>query len=229
MADSLSRIQKHTAKLYDLLAASETKLQSKAVMRFAEKNALIYFKTVKAHDFSIPVIRGMTSALHQRDTDLCIGNHDGYDMVYVNRQTALSGSDGVSSEHRWHVMEFDLKQSVDLPLIIIGSANLSKAMYSKLFSENRQLRHMPLGHTGADAFHAHYTVLAAPANITLIHQILTDPIITKIAHHKEPFTIEIHQDSLYVITDSPKTSETLLTKMMHYGIWLARHIDSLQK
>lgn len=228
MADPMHHLQKQTSKLYDLFAASETRLQSRAIMKFAEKNSLIYFKSVKAHDFSIPIIRGMTSALHQRDTNICIGTHDHYDMVYVRRYMSLvDHNDSTSTSYQWHVMEFDLKRATDLPTVIIGSSSLPKAFYAKLLNENRQLRHMPLNHPSAPLFHAHYAVLAAPVDVQLVHQLLPEAVISKIAHHKQEFTIEIHEDRLFVALHSSKTSEDMLTKMMHYGIWLARHIDSL--
>lgn len=228
MAGNLSRLQQHTAKIYDMFAASEVRLQSRAVMQFAQKHKLIYFKTVNVHDYSVPVVRGVTAALHQRDRNLCIGTHDGFDLVYVQRQTTEKDSTGTESVRDWHVMEFDLKTADNQPLIMIGAANLDKSFYSKVISEHRQLRHIPLQHEASSVFQHHYTVLGSLADTQHIHKVLSKEITEKMSHHKEPFSIELYEDSLFVFTNSQKGSEQLLTKMMHYGIWLARHIDTIQ-
>lgn len=227
MAGNLSRIQYHTAKIYDLLAASEVRLQSRAVVQFAEKHKLIYFRTVNVHDYSVPVVRGVTAALHQRDKNLCIGAHDGYDLVYVQRQTTEKDVNGIEAVHNWHVMEFDLKKSTDQPLVIVGASSLDKPFYAKVLSEHRQLRHIPLSHATANAFQDHYTVLGSLADTEHINRLLPSDITTKMARHKEPFSIELYEDSLFVFVNNQKVSDQLLTKMMHYGIWLARHIDGI--
>lgn len=222
-----SRIQQHKAKLYDLLAASETRLRQRTVARFAQKFGLIYFKSVKAHDYAIPVIRGATAALQQHDAHFCIGSHDGYDMVYVQRTATVTAHNAAATTHYWHIMEFDLHHSHDLPFIFVGTQWQTKSFYNKLFAEHRQIRQIPLSVQVAKEFHGHYTVLGSPADAQLIHSIFNDTITKKISAHKEPFAIEVQGDSLYIMTDSQKTSDQTLVKMLHYGIWLARHIDQL--
>ncbi len=224
-----SRIQHHTAKLYDLLAASETKLRQRTVTRFAEKLGLTYFKTVKAHDYGIPVVRGVTASLRQRDANVCIGSYHDYDMVYVERISSTVAPNTTATKHYWHVMEFDLHHAHDLPFIFVGTQLQSKDFYAKIIAEHREVRPLGLSRQQAKEFHGHYTILGSPADTVLIHTIFDDAIVKEVTTHKEPFAIEIQGDSLFIIADNPKTSEHMLTRMLQYGIWMAHHIDQLHQ
>ena len=123
-------------------------------------------------------------------------------------------------------MAFDLHSHRDLPFIFIGTKQQSRTFYAKLFTARRSVSQLdPSFFNVPRHFAAHYTLIASPAEQVLLARLLTEPVTTTMARYQHPFAIEIQDDTLYIITETHQVTEASLTKMMHYGLWLARHID----
>lgn len=215
---------------YDRTGLSESASRRRTIAKFAKQYHFVHFGSASAGSSQLSVIRGVTSSVDQRDRNICIGSHDGYDIAFVERTATTSfGNDPnyPPAVHRWHIMEFDLHSHSDLPFVFIGTKQQSRTFYARLFSSHREARHIdPSDYTRNPVhFGRHYSVVTSPAEQSLLQQLLTEHITDMMAKHQQPFAIEIQNDSLFVITEVSQTSVQTLTRMLHYGLWLAKHID----
>ena len=227
MADSFSHFTSHLKTVYDKAGLSEYAQRRRTIRKFAEHHGLIYFSSERNSAISVPIIRGVTASIDQVDTNICIGTHKGYDMVFLERFASVSHPDHPSSRHHWHIMSFDLHSHSTLPFIFIGTRQQSRAFYANLFTSRREVRQLESAAYGTPGrFDAHYTIIASPAEQVVLTQLFTAPLTATMATYQHPFAIEIQDDTLSIITDSQQTSEGSLSKMLHYGLWLAEHIDT---
>ncbi len=216
MADSFSHFTSQLKTVYDKTGLSEYAQRRKTIQKFAEHHGLIYFSSDKNSAISVPIIRGVTASIDQADTNICIGTHKGYDIVFLERFASVSHPDLPTSRHHWHIMSFDLHSHSELPFIFIGTRQQSRAFYANLFTSRREVRQLESASYGAaQHFDAHYTIVASPAEQLLLTQLLTTPLTATMAKYQHPFAIEIQDDTLSIITDSQQTSEGSLSKMLH--------------
>lgn len=224
---SPAHFKKRATRAYNRVGGSDVVKRREIMTAFAEKHDLVYFHTVSADNDKAPVIRGLTAAPGQVDSNFCIGTHAGYDMALIERTADVRfiGFDGTL--HRWYVLEIDLKRAHSLPFIFLGTKQLTKAFYAKVLTSRRNIRYLQLDSLVANmhAFHGHYALIASPSQLALIYQLFTEEVVDMIAAHKRPFTVEIEGDSLILFTEADKPSEQLVNQLLHYGLWLARHID----
>lgn len=226
MTDRITRLTSQLKAAADKAGFSERAQRRKTIMKFAYQYGLIYFNSNNPATDHIQVVRGVTSSINQLDANICIGSHDGYDIVFVERIASVAHEGYPSATHQWHIMAFDLHTHSNLPFVFIGTKQQSKTFYAKLFTSRREVRQLDPSYFGVPShFSANYTLVASPAEQVLLAQLLTTPVTTAMAKHQHPFAIEIHGDTLYVITETRQVTEAGLTKMLHYGLWLARHID----
>lgn len=229
MNEKFHRLKQQVSQTYDAIGLSDSATRRRIIAKFAQKFGLIYFRTIDASSSHVSLIRGSTSSIDQKDSNMCIGMHDGYDMVFIERTSSIEVPGHLPSRHRWHIMQFDLHSHDSLPFLFVGTKQQSKAFYGKLFNIHREARHVdPAVHLQAPRhFQTNYTVVASPSEHLFVARVLSEEITATMAKHQQPFAIEIQGDSLYVITEATiATTMQSLTRMLHYGIWLARHIDS---
>lgn len=227
MPDSFSHFTSQLKTVYDKAGLSEQAQQRRSIMKFAEHHGLIYFANNRSASLSVPIVRGVTSSIDQRDVNICIGTHNTYDIVFLERFATVSHPEYPSTKHHWHILSFDLHSHSNLPFVFIGTKQQSKTFYANLFTTKREARQLePSFFEVSKHFNAHYTIVASPAEQLLLTQLLTAPITATMAKYQHPFAIEIQDDTLSVITDSRQASEASLSKMLHYGLWLAAHIDA---
>ncbi len=226
MSDSLSRLSSQLRTAYDRAGLSERATTRRTIKKFAQAHGLMHFNSGKTAASHMQIIRGTTAAYDQKDTNICIGTHDGYDISFLERTASVVHDGYPSASHRWHIMSFDLHSHNNLPFIFIGTKQQSKTFYAKLFTTRREVRQLDPSFFGVPGhFGAHYTVVASPAEQLVLTQLLTTPVTTTMAKYHYPFAVEIQDDTLYVITEFKLVTDASLTRMMHYGLWLAGHID----
>ncbi len=227
MADSFFRVSSQLRAAYDKAGLSDVAKRRRSIMKFAKQHDLMYFSSNKNQTLTVPIIRGSTASLDQKDTNICIGTHDGYDIVFLERFGTTTHPGYDTSVHRWHIMSFDLHSHSSLPFIFVGTRQQSKTFYANLFATRREARMLESTFfTGVQRFGAHYTIVASPSEQVVLTQVLTAPITQTMAKYQHPFAVEILEDTLSIITDSQYMTESSLSKMMHYGLWLAKHVDA---
>ena len=226
MTDNLSRLTSQLKAAYDKAGLSERAQHKRTIMKFALHHKLLFFSSNQSASLHTQIIRGVTSSLDQQDMNICIGTHEGYDVMFMERIASVTHDGYPTATHHWHIMAFDLHSHSNLPFIFIGTRQQSKTFYAKLFTARREVRQLDPSFFGVPShFGSHYTVVASPSEQLILAQLLTTPVTTTMAKYQHPFAIEIQDDTLYVITEAKQVSEASLTKMMHYGLWLAKHID----
>ena len=215
-------------KAYGVARIGDSKLRQRVIRQFARTFHLLYFASADDSLAKTDTARGSVSAQGQRDRHICIGEHDGYEIVLLDREATIIGSSELTTRHHWLILQIDLHHHSALPFIFIGTKQQSKAFYARLFTAEREARLLdPEYFIATKQFARHYTLISSPAEHTTIARLLAQPITDAMAHHHYPFAIEIHDDRLLVITDADRPTAALLTKMLHYGLWLARHIDNV--
>jgi hypothetical protein len=199
-----------------------------AVVNFAKKHQLIYFQSVRPDSDQMPVIRGTSAAADQVDANYCIGSHAGYDMAFVERTASVAFDGYKTTLHHWYVLQIDLKSARSLPFIFLGTNQQTKAYYARILTAYREVRYLQLNSASkmSARFHATYALLASPAELQLLYRLFTDDEIDFITSYRRPFAIEIDGDSMMVITEAKKPNEQLLEELLHYGLRIAKAIDS---
>ena len=198
----------------------------KSAQKFAKDNKLIYFGSLDPDGQPLPVIRGAKMSLDQVDANYCFGTHAGYDVVLADRTANIGFENYKNTYHHWYVLQIDLHDA-NLPYIFIGTRQQTKAFYAGVLSAHRELRYLTLASQAARAaaFHGHYAILASPAHTQILYRLFDETMINTLGAHKYPFAMEFDGDSLYIITDTRKASQQLLSKLLHYGLWLAKETD----
>ena len=89
---------------------------------------------------------------------------------------------------------------------------------------------LALGHTQTypAEFREGYRVYGKPAQLLDVETIITPEVADLISHHFGRVAIEIHDGMLYLYSENLHLSTNLLDAMLKNGVWLARHLDSLE-
>lgn len=200
------------------------------IQRFGEKFGLVYFGHVSSQNEDYRMVRGLTLSTKHRDAHYCIGSYNNYDVVFVERyDTVVNLKQKTRRAHRWHIMQFDLRTTTELPHLFVGLHTHSEAFYLQLFTKFPELRSLRIGHLGSHRpeFLAKYRIYGPPAKIIDIERLLTPEITEMITAHFGALAIEIHDGSLYIYSEKLRVSESLLEGMLKNGVWLAQHIDAV--
>lgn len=210
-----------------LLPSSSATARRKVAVAFAKQHKFAYFHKVDPEKEPTHLVRGSTAAPDEQDVNICIGTHNNYDIVLLERSSTISFDDYGSSSHRWYVLQVDLKRASGLPFAFIGTKQQTRAYYAKLLTMHRQLYHLVIDSKaeGNLSFHGRYVVLASPSNAHQMTKLLDKDMIDAIVGHNFPFAVEIEGDSLMVITEANKPNQQLLNRLLHYGLWFAKEID----
>lgn len=214
-------------KIKAMLPSSSTSARRKAAVAFAKQHKFAYFHKVDPEKEPTHLVRGSTSMPDEEDVNICIGTHNHYDIVLLERSGTIAFEDYGSSQHRWYVLQIDLKHASGLPFAFIGTKQQTRAYYARLLTKYRQLYHLVIDSKaeGNLSFHGKYVVLASPSNAHLMTRLLNKDMIDAIVGHNFPFAVEIEGDSLMIITEAAKPNQQLLNRLLHYGLWFAKEID----
>ena len=221
------KLRRRIKRIYHRMGGSEVVKRHDASRQFAHKHNLVYFHTLPDEDPQAPAVRGATASVGHADSNYCIGTHDSYDMVCIERANEITFGNYEPSLHYWYVLEIDLKNAKDLPFVFVGTKQQPKAFYARVLASRRGASYLQPSSTSihAASFHANYAVITSPLQADFIHRLFTNDVVDVLASHKHPFAFEIEGDSLFVFTEAKKPSEQLLNKLLHHGLWLAKVID----
>lgn len=193
------------------------------VEAFAERSNMVYFGYVSQRNDEHHIVRGLTVSTKHVDDHYCIGTVNGYDVVFVERTDSIRKG----RHHRWHIMEFDLKTTADLPHTFIGSPTHGYGFHELLTTKFPTLMPALMGVTNVypHEFTSHYSVYVTPAHAVAAEQIITPETALKIGQHFKGLVIEITEQALYLYSEKPGLNSELLDVMLANGAWLARAID----
>lgn len=197
---------------------------SKGVIRdFADDAGLVYFGYVSQRSDEHHILRGMTVSTKHHDDHYCIGTYENYDVVFVERSDELHSG----KKHVWHIMEFDLKTTSDIPHAFIGSGKHGQGFHELLSTKYPALQPTPPGQTGPypSSFTTRFSLYVTPAHAVSIEQLVTPTLAATIADHFSGLVIEITDRALYIYSEKPHLSRELLDTMLRNGAWLAAQLD----
>jgi hypothetical protein len=195
----------------------------KCITDFAEENGMVYFGYVSQRDDDHHIVRGMTVSTKHKDDHYFIGTYDGYDTVFVERSDSLKNG----KKHKWHIAEFDLKTTVDLPHVFIGSKTKTHGFSELMTIKYPTLHPSSVGATAAypRSFVSQFDVYVSPAHAVTAERLITPEIAEVIASHFSGLVMEITEQALYVYSEKAIITPSLLTAMIKNGAWLATKID----
>jgi hypothetical protein len=193
------------------------------IVDFAERSNMVYFGYVNQLSDEHRIVRGLTVSTRHHDDHYCIGTFKQYDVVFVERTDTIL----TNHTHTWHIMEFDLKSTTDIPHMFIGSSRHGRGFHSLLGAKYSTMLPAQLGMTGryTDDFTHSFHLYVSPADAVVAEQYIDPETATTIASHFKGLVIEITSDALYVYSEKTHLSPQLLDTMLVNGAWLAHHID----
>lgn len=205
----------------------QSRLHKRVYMNFAEKVGLVYFGYVDQRYDEHRLVRGLTLSANHRDNHYCIGTFQNYDVTLVERTDTIKFPGKPAKTHNWIIMAFDLKTSTDIPHIFLGLHSHSETFYAHLFTKFSSLSKVPLGTFGAydPAFTNRYAVYTQPAKALDAERLFDQATAKVIADRFGSLTIEVSDNCLYLYAEHQRPTESLLERMLKYGVWLAQSID----
>ena len=219
----MKRLLGHVQK--NLAALTTARNQKQIINEFCESSGLVYFGSVSQRDDDHHIVRGLTVSNAHHDRHYCIGTHDGYDVVFVQRSDTIL----TNHSHTWHIMEFDLKNAKDLPHIFVGSPTHGMGFHSLLKTKYPHLHATQLGSMGlhhSKEFTDYFKIFSRPDLWLSAENLFTPDITEAIGRHFRGLVLEIAGDNLYVYSEKTTASKALLDTMLTNGVWLAKVIDA---
>ena len=192
-------------------------------MSFAESEGLVYFGYVSQRDDDHHILRGMTVSNEHHDDHYCIGTYDEHDIVFVERSDTLANG----KRHHWHIMEFDLKTTADIPHVLIGSMHDGHGFHELLKTKYPKLQPAQLGHTAdySATPSGSLTVYTTPAHVLDVERLIPPETAAIIASHFDGLVIELTDQAVYVYSERFRASAELLNTMLKNGAWLTNQIN----
>ena len=189
----------------------------------ADETGLVYFGYVSQRNDEHHILRGMTVSTKHHDDHYCIGTYDEYDVVIVERSDTLRNG----KKHAWHIIEFDLKTTIDIPHIFIGSGRHGSGFHELLDMKFPTLKSISLGSTAQYDSNvvAHFNLYTTPAHAVTAEQLITPEIARVIASNFLGLAIEVTEQALYIYSEKTHLSKALLMTMLKNGAWLAAQLD----
>jgi len=196
----------------------------KIITDFAERSNMVYFGFVSQLSDEHHIVRGLTVSTKHQDNHYCIGTYKGYDVVFVERSDTILTS---GNKHTWHILEFDLNAASDLPHIFIGSPVHGNGFHSLMKAKYSNMLPVQVGMTEVypREFTDYFSLLTNPAHAIAAEKLIDAETAAMIGKHFKGLVIEIIDSSLYVYSEKPHLTSTLLDTMIANGVWLARIID----
>lgn len=202
--------------------------ERRVIESFGKEHGLVYFGRVSSDD-EYHIVRGLTTSTSHIDLHYCVGTYQSYDIAFVERSDDLLNARKKSrQQHRWHIMEFDLKTTAELPHVFIGSHEHNESFYLELFTKFPALRALNLGVLAPynPHFLANYRVYGSAVDRIAIERIFTPEVAEMITKHFGRLAIEINHNSLYIYSEHLKVSHRLLESMLKNGVWLCQQVDA---
>jgi hypothetical protein len=195
----------------------------KVITEFAEDAGMVYFGYVSQRDDEHHIVRGMTVSNKHHDDHYCIGTYEQYDVVFVERTDTLRNG----KKHRWHIMEFDLKSTADIPHAFIGSGRHGHGFHELLDVKYPALQPVAIGAVNSypQAFTSKFKIYTTPAHALMFERLITPEVAAMLASHFTGLVMEITEQALYVYSEKSHLTKELLDTMLKNGAWLATQLD----
>lgn len=194
----------------------------------ANQYNMVYFGTVsQSEDEDYHMVRGLTLSPNMRDENYCVGSVFDYDVVMLERSSAVQLPQKSRQRYHWVILQIDLKHTY-LPHIFIDGARRDNELYGSLLAQFLRLQSVGYQHFPADdngKFNSLFSVYTQPDAVGTIEQIFTPEVTAMLSAHFSQFDFEMQDDTLIVYSTDRKVTAQLLDMMLRAGMWLARQLD----
>lgn len=203
--------------------SSPSQSTKRIITDFAEEAGMVYFGYVSQRNDEHHILRGMTVSTNHHDDHYCIGTYETYDVVFVERSDTLRNG----KKHRWHIMEFDLKTTGDIPHAFIGSGKHGNGFHELLDVKFPNMKAVSIGATSPypGDFTARFSLYTTPAHAVTIEGLVTPEVAATLASHFTGLVIEVTEQALYIYSEKTHLTTELLHTMLKNGAWLAAQLD----
>ncbi|HRF28578.1 MAG TPA: hypothetical protein PL051_02995 [Candidatus Saccharibacteria bacterium] len=194
---------------------------------FADKVGMVYFGGVSQQSDEHHIVRGLTVSNKHHDDHYCVGTYRTYDVIFVERTDTIL----TNHTHTWHIFEIDLKSTSDVPHMFIGSGTHGLGFHSLLKAKYPTLTPAPLNTLAKypDSFTHNFDLFVTPSHAIAAEQIIDTKVAELIGTHCKGLVFEITSDSVFVYSEKPHLSESLLETMLANGVWLANTVDETSR
>jgi hypothetical protein len=193
------------------------------ITEFAEEVGMVYFGYVSQRDDEHHIVRGLTVSTKHHDDHYCIGTYENYDAVFVERSDTLHNG----KKHTWHIMEFDLKTTTDLPHVFVGSGKRGHGFHELLDLKYPHLQAITPGSTGSypASFTSQFSLYVTPAHSVSAEQLFTPEVAATLSTHFAGLVVEVTEQALYLYSEKSLLTKNLLETMLKNGAWLAAQLN----
>ena len=206
----------------------QAKIHKQVFLRFAQAYGFIYFGLVNQRHNDHRLVRGLTLTAKHRDSHYCLGAHESYDVTLVERVSTITYPHRSPQKHTWLIMAFDLHTVHDIPHLFLTNTRHDETFFQNLFTKFPYLTKVSLG--GINTYHQSFlrqrTMYASLRDVHEVADIFVPALANKINDHLGNLSFEIYDKVLYIYAEHQRPTYSLLSRMLHEGIWLAKEVDA---
>ncbi|HSW81729.1 MAG TPA: hypothetical protein VLG40_05030 [Candidatus Saccharimonas sp.] len=200
----------------------------RTIHQFASKYHLVYFGAVDSREDEHQLVRGVTVSTRHIDNHYSVGTFDGHDIMFVQRRNTLTFPGKPDAEHKWLIMQIDLKRG-GMPHLFIEAHRHSETFYANMFIATPQFQDITSSVTTRDPqFAKQFNIFAKPQEYAKVGAVLLPEITQTIAQHFSQFDYEIIDDRVYVYSTANVVTLAILQEMLRVSLWLANTLNLLK-
>ena len=204
-----------------------SKTDRRAFRKIAEEYDLVYFGHIDPLvDTDYKMVKGLSASPHVRDENYTAGDVYDYEVAFLQRSRMVRTLAGHKQNRQWTILQVQLK-TAHTPHFLVDGRRRSEE-YGAVLASTQRWREIGWQHVGDHPEFPHvFATYARPLDVTAITIILNQEVQAMLATHFPQFDYEFEDDKLIVYAVNAEIDLQVLDHMLRVGLWLARHLDSL--
>ena len=220
---TLSHRAKNVAKNVSPLAILKRGSQRKVFNAFAEKYGFVYFGYVDQRDDEHHLLRGVTSSSSHDDRHYTVGTFETYDIAVAVRKDSIDYGDKRIKSHVWTIMTFDLHTTEEIPHIFMANHQIRDVLLAKFTRLSPFVTQTSSSESG---YKSEYTLYGQAEKYAETQFYASEPLLAWITEHFDGLSVEIIENTLYMIATEANPNLGRLEQILKNGLWLASYIDT---
>lgn len=222
MKQKSNKLSQAVKKFTSLQVIKENKTR-KIYKKACKTYDLLYFGTVSQHEDDHRLLRGITASVNHQDDHYCVGTYKTYDIAMVLRRDNLNYHDGRIKNHRWAIVTADIHTRAVVPNFFISHNSKRELMMAKQNGMHKINPQLLSNHS--IEFTQNFELYGATNHQEAILALLIPEITQSISIHCKQFSIEVFENTVFILLETEHPTPANLQRMINITIWLAQIVD----